>query len=227
MKEYKFKDLIIVQWYQFDDEMIAVKHHHARVDKADENSQSLETYDAMRKTTESEREAEAESFLYLSQKHFQKFFLQPQEFIFCSPRNFFFAAPRIFFLQPSRIFFLAALKNFFFGSPQEYFLFCSPQEDFFFCNPQEDFVLQPSRFFHPSCHTIECNLSIRFCVIFCRRFGSRIVIRHGSGACTVTRLRFWCLQSMSVVDTRLLGRPSTFGGAEAEWPDWAFSMRAY
>ena len=32
---------------------------------------------------------------------------------------------------------------------------------------------------------------------------------------------------MSVVDTRLLGRPSTFGGAEAEWPDWAFSMRAY
>ena len=37
----------------------------------------------------------------------------------------------------------------------------------------------------------------------------------------MTRLRFWCLQSMSVVDTRLLG------GAEAEWPDWAFSMRAY
>ena len=32
---------------------------------------------------------------------------------------------------------------------------------------------------------------------------------------------------MSVVDTRLLGRPTTFGGAEAEWPDWAFSMRAY
>ena len=32
---------------------------------------------------------------------------------------------------------------------------------------------------------------------------------------------------MSVVDTRLLGRPSTFGGAEADWPDWAFSMRAY
>ena len=28
------------------------------MDKADENSQSLETYDAMRKTTESEREAE-------------------------------------------------------------------------------------------------------------------------------------------------------------------------
>ena len=37
--------------------MIAVKHHHAGVDKADENSQSLETYDAMRKTTENEREA--------------------------------------------------------------------------------------------------------------------------------------------------------------------------
>ena len=74
----------------------------------------------------------------------------------------------------------------------------------------------------------ECNLSIRFCVILCRRFGQEmIVIRHGSGVCTVTRLRFWCLQSMSVMDTRLLGRPSTFGGAEAEWPDWAFSMRAY
>ena len=41
----------------------------------------------------------------------------------------------------------------------------------------------------------------------------------------MTRLRCWCLQSMSVVDTRLLGRPSTFGDAEAEWPDWAFSMR--
>ena len=53
------------------------------------------------------------------------------------------------------------------------------------------------------------------------------VLRHGGGACTVTRPRFWCLQSMSVVDTRLLGRPSTFGGAEAEWPDWAFSMRAF
>ena len=43
----------------------------------------------------------------------------------------------------------------------------------------------------------------------------------------MTRPRFWCLQSMSVVDTRLLGRRSTFGGAEAEWPDWAFSVRAY
>ena len=32
---------------------------------------------------------------------------------------------------------------------------------------------------------------------------------------------------MSDVDTRLLGRPSTFGGAKAEWPDWSFSMRAY
>ena len=55
MKENKIKDLIIVRCYQFDNEMIAVKHHHARVDKADENSQSLETYDAMRRTTESER----------------------------------------------------------------------------------------------------------------------------------------------------------------------------
>ena len=58
VKENKLKDLIIVHCYQFDNEMIAVKHHHALVDKADENSQSLETYDAMRKTTESEREAE-------------------------------------------------------------------------------------------------------------------------------------------------------------------------
>ena len=58
VKENKLKDLIIVHCYQFDNEMIAVKHHHARVDKADEDSQSLETYDAMRKTTESEREAE-------------------------------------------------------------------------------------------------------------------------------------------------------------------------
>ena len=46
-KENKLKDLIIVHCYQFDNEMIA-----------DENSQCLETYDAMRKTTESEREAE-------------------------------------------------------------------------------------------------------------------------------------------------------------------------
>ena len=58
VKEYKLKDLIIVHCYQVDNEMIAVKHHHARVDKADEKSQSLETYDAMRKTTENEREAE-------------------------------------------------------------------------------------------------------------------------------------------------------------------------
>ena len=58
VKEYKRKDLIIVHCYQFDNEMIAVKRHLARVDKADEDSQSLETYDAMRKTTESEREAE-------------------------------------------------------------------------------------------------------------------------------------------------------------------------
>ena len=73
VKEYKLKDLIIVHCYQFDDEMIAVKsckspdysglngwqsitieteYGDAQVDKADENSQSLETYDAMRKTTE-------------------------------------------------------------------------------------------------------------------------------------------------------------------------------
>ena len=35
-----------------------MKHHHAQVDTADGNSQRLETYDAMRKTTQSEREAE-------------------------------------------------------------------------------------------------------------------------------------------------------------------------
>ena len=79
MKEYKLKDLIIVHCYQFDNEMVAVKlckspdcygwngwqsivieteYGHAQVDKADENSQRLEIYDAMRKTTESEREAE-------------------------------------------------------------------------------------------------------------------------------------------------------------------------
>ena len=38
--------------------MIETEYGHAQVDKADENSQRLETYDAMRKTTESEREAE-------------------------------------------------------------------------------------------------------------------------------------------------------------------------
>ena len=58
VKENKLKDLIVVHCRQSDNEMIAVKHHHAQVDKADENSQRLETYDAMRKTTESERDAE-------------------------------------------------------------------------------------------------------------------------------------------------------------------------
>ena len=78
VKEYKLKDLIIVHCYQFDNEMVAVKsckspdysgwngwqsivieteYCDALVDKV-ENSQRLETYDAMRKTTESEREAE-------------------------------------------------------------------------------------------------------------------------------------------------------------------------
>ena len=78
-KENKLKDLIIVHCYQVDNEMVAVKsckspdysgwngwqsivieteYGDAQVDKADENSQRLETYDAMRKTTESEREAE-------------------------------------------------------------------------------------------------------------------------------------------------------------------------
>ena len=78
VKENKLKDLIIVHCYQFDNEMIAVKsckspdysglkgwqsivieteYGDAQVDKV-ENSQCLETYDAMRKTTENEREAE-------------------------------------------------------------------------------------------------------------------------------------------------------------------------
>ena len=51
MEENKTKSLIIV-----DMELVAVKHHRAWVDKADENSQSLEMYNAMRQTTESERE---------------------------------------------------------------------------------------------------------------------------------------------------------------------------
>ena len=78
VKENMLKGLVIVHCYRFDNEMIAVKSYkssdcsgwngwqnivieteygYAWVDKADENSQCLETYDAMRKTTESEREA--------------------------------------------------------------------------------------------------------------------------------------------------------------------------
>ena len=82
VKENKLKSLIIVVIFhcnQFDiDEIIVVKSYKspeysgwngwqsivieteygdAQVDKADEKSQRLETYDAMRKTTESEREA--------------------------------------------------------------------------------------------------------------------------------------------------------------------------
>ena len=52
VKENMFKGLIIV-----DIEPATVKHHRVWMDKADENSQYLETYDAMHKTTESEREA--------------------------------------------------------------------------------------------------------------------------------------------------------------------------
>ena len=52
VEENKTKSLIIV-----DMELVAVKHHRAWVDKADENSQSLAMYNAMRKTTKSEREA--------------------------------------------------------------------------------------------------------------------------------------------------------------------------
>ena len=52
VEENKTKSLITV-----DMELVAVKHHRAWVDKADENSQSLEMYNAMRQTTWSEREA--------------------------------------------------------------------------------------------------------------------------------------------------------------------------
>ena len=51
MEENKTKGLIII-----DMELVAAKHQRVWVDKADENSQRLETYDVMRKTTESERE---------------------------------------------------------------------------------------------------------------------------------------------------------------------------
>ena len=51
VEENKTKGLIII-----DMELVAAKHQRAWVDKVDENSQRLETYDVMRKTTESERE---------------------------------------------------------------------------------------------------------------------------------------------------------------------------
>ena len=52
MKENKLKGLIIV-----DIEPVTVKHHCVWMNKADDNSQYLETYDAMRKMTENECEA--------------------------------------------------------------------------------------------------------------------------------------------------------------------------
>ena len=52
VEENKTKSLTTV-----DMELVAVKHHRAWVEKADENSQSLEMYNAMRQTTENEREA--------------------------------------------------------------------------------------------------------------------------------------------------------------------------
>ena len=52
VKENLLKGLIIV-----DIEPVTVKHHCVWMNKADENSQYLETYDAMRKMTENEREA--------------------------------------------------------------------------------------------------------------------------------------------------------------------------
>ena len=62
VKENKLKDLIIVHCYQVDNEWQSIatetEYGDAQVDKADKNSQRLEKYVAMRKTTESEREAE-------------------------------------------------------------------------------------------------------------------------------------------------------------------------
>ena len=55
------KDLIIVHCYQVDNEWQSIvtetEYGDAQVDKADKNSQRLETYDAAHQTTESEREA--------------------------------------------------------------------------------------------------------------------------------------------------------------------------
>ena len=53
VKENLLKGLIIVDISS----RVTVKHHRVWMDEADRNSQYLETYDAMRKTTESEREA--------------------------------------------------------------------------------------------------------------------------------------------------------------------------
>ena len=51
VEENKTKGLIIIEM-----ELVAAKHQRIWVDKVDDNSQRLETYYAMRKTTESERE---------------------------------------------------------------------------------------------------------------------------------------------------------------------------
>ena len=97
VKENKLKDLIIVHCYQFDNEMVAVKsckspdysglngcqsivketeYGDAQVDKADENTQNLETYDAMRKTTESEREAKGQT-----REQVNKYYLTMRSFL--------------------------------------------------------------------------------------------------------------------------------------------------
>ena len=51
MKEGKLKGLIVV-----DIEPVTVKHHCVWMNKADENSQYLETYDAMRKKVSARQE---------------------------------------------------------------------------------------------------------------------------------------------------------------------------
>ena len=74
VKENKPKGLIIIdielfavksckspvysRWNDWQGIVIEIEYGYAWMDKADENSQCLETYDAMRKTTESEREVQ-------------------------------------------------------------------------------------------------------------------------------------------------------------------------
>ena len=84
VKENKLKGLIIVniemfamksckcpvyfRWNDWQSIVIETEYGYAWMDKADENSQCLETYDAMRKTTESEREAKDQIMVQIN-KH--------------------------------------------------------------------------------------------------------------------------------------------------------------
>ena len=51
------KSPVYSRWNEWQNIIIEIEYGDIWMDKADENSQYLETYDAMRKTTESEREA--------------------------------------------------------------------------------------------------------------------------------------------------------------------------